>query len=183
MIIVQCFSLLPNPVLFSGIDTVLVTYFKLSTRKSFTAGISFKNKTIYEIVHMWIITYIGTIIIFVFLGSHVTACMCLVCTLNYRLFGRKDSFFCIYHRKHLTWEYETQIFTYKQYKQQLHHMNSAPALEVLPSEELSHVWGKFMHKPTIKITVHEGSVPARLLSYILQQENTVKSRHTFGQRL
>lgn len=52
MIIVQCFSLLPNPVLFSGIDTVLVTYFKLSTRKSFTAGISFKNKTIYEIVHM-----------------------------------------------------------------------------------------------------------------------------------
>lgn len=46
MIIVQGFSLLSNPVLFSGIDAVLVTYFKLSTRKSFTAGMRLKKRTI-----------------------------------------------------------------------------------------------------------------------------------------
>lgn len=50
MIIVQGFSLLPEPVLFSGIGAVLVPFFKLSTRKSFAAGIRFKQKTIYEIV-------------------------------------------------------------------------------------------------------------------------------------
>jgi len=52
MIIGQGFNLLPEPVLFSGISMVLMTYIKLSTRKSFAAGIRFKKKTICKIVYM-----------------------------------------------------------------------------------------------------------------------------------
>lgn len=51
-------------------------------------------------------------------------------------------------------------------------MNSAPALEVLPAEELSHVWGKSTHKPTTRIAAQKGSVPVPSLSYTQQQENT-----------
>lgn len=41
----QGFSILPEPQLFSGVGTVLVIYFKLSTRRSSVAGRRFKKTT------------------------------------------------------------------------------------------------------------------------------------------
>lgn len=42
----QGFSTHPDPQLFSGVGTVLVIYFKLSTRRSFVAGRRFKKTSI-----------------------------------------------------------------------------------------------------------------------------------------
>lgn len=48
----QGFSILLEPKLFSDVGSVLVIYFKLSTRISFVAGRRFKKMTIYNMEYM-----------------------------------------------------------------------------------------------------------------------------------
>lgn len=48
----QGFSILLEPQLFSGVGTVLVIYFKLSTRISFVARRRFKKMTVYDVEYM-----------------------------------------------------------------------------------------------------------------------------------
>lgn len=48
----QSFSMLFEPQLFSNVGTVLVICFKLSTRRSFVAGRTFKKMTVYDMEYM-----------------------------------------------------------------------------------------------------------------------------------